>query len=71
MHVSLNKITTKGKALYLAYDQGLEHGPEDFNDKNVDPAYILEIAEKGKFNGMYFKRELQKNIIIRKRTKFH
>ncbi len=53
--ISLNKITTKGKALYLAYDQGLEHGPEsDFNDNNVDPLYILDIAKKGKYNGVVF-----------------
>jgi len=52
---SLKKITTKGKALYLAYDQGLEHGPEsDFNDKNVNPLYILEIARKGKYNGIVY-----------------
>ena len=34
--VSLRKITKQGKALFLAYDQGLEHGPlSDFNSKNV------------------------------------
>lgn len=55
--VSLSKIMTKGKALYLAYDQGLEHGPEsDFNDKNVDPLYILDIAKRGKFNGVVFQK---------------
>jgi len=48
---------TRGKALYLAYDQGLEHGPEqDFNDKNVDPLYILDIAKRGKFNGVVFQK---------------
>ncbi|MEM3074721.1 MAG: fructose-bisphosphate aldolase [Candidatus Pacearchaeota archaeon] len=53
--VSLSKITYRGRALYLAYDQGLEHGPEsDFNDKNVDPLYILDIAKKAKFNGVVF-----------------
>jgi class I fructose-bisphosphate aldolase len=53
--VSLSKIMTRGKAMYLAYDQGLEHGPEsDFNDKNVDPLYVLNIAEKGKYNGVVF-----------------
>src|SRR3989344_4942359 len=53
--ISLNKITSKGKALYLAYDQGLEHGPEmDFNDNNIDPLYILDIAKKGKYNGIVF-----------------
>ncbi|MFH1501130.1 MAG: fructose-bisphosphate aldolase [archaeon] len=54
--MKLNKITTKGKALFLAYDQGLEHGPVDFNDKNVDPLYILEIAKKGKFNAIIFQK---------------
>ena len=53
--VSLNKITSEKRALYLSYDQGLEHGPEsDFNDNNVNPLYIIEIAKKGKFNGIVF-----------------
>lgn len=54
--VSLSKITTKGKALYLAYDQGLEHGPTDFNDTNVDPNYIIKIAKEGKYNGLIFQK---------------
>lgn len=46
---ALHKILKDGKALYLAYDQGLEHGPSsDFNIDNVDPDYILKLAEKGK-----------------------
>lgn len=44
------------RALYLAYDQGLEHGPIEFNDKNVDPAFIIKIAEKGKYSGMIFQK---------------
>jgi fructose-bisphosphate aldolase, class I len=52
--ISLKKITRNGKALFLAYDQGLEHGPTDFNDKNVDPNYIIEIARKGKYTGIIF-----------------
>ena len=53
--VNWKKLLTKGKAMYLAYDQGLEHGPEhDFNDKNVDPLFILDIAKRGKFNGIVF-----------------
>jgi len=58
--VSLNKITKKGKALFLAYDQGLEHGPTDFNDKNVDPNYIIEIAKKGKYTGVVFQKGIAK-----------
>lgn len=57
MKPKLNKILKKGKALYLAYDQGLEHGPsKDFNDENVNPKYIIEIAKKGKFQGLVFQK---------------
>ncbi len=54
--VKLNKILKKGKAFFLAYDQGLEHGPTDFNDKNVNPQYILDIAEKGEFTGLILQK---------------
>ena len=50
------KLLNKGKCILLAYDQGLEHGPTDFNDINVDPAYIMELAEKGKFQGIIFQK---------------
>ena len=56
MEVNLDKITRQGKALLLAYDQGMEHGPEDFNDENVDPARILEIAESGYFTGIILQK---------------
>jgi|SRR3989344_5304193 len=57
MKVNLSKITKKGKALYLAYDQGLEHGPSvDFNDKNIDPLYIIDIAKKGNYQGLVFQK---------------
>jgi len=54
--VKFNKLLKKGKTLLLAYDQGLEHGPIDFNDLNVDPIYIIEIAKKGKYNGIVFQK---------------
>ena len=54
--VSLGKIMKNGKALFLAYDHGLEHGPTDFNDKDVDPDYIVEIAEQGKYNALIFQK---------------
>lgn len=57
MKTNLNKILKDGKALYLAYDQGLEHGPsQDFNDKNIDPRYIIDIAKKGKFQALVFQK---------------
>lgn len=54
----LSKITKNGKALFLAYDQGFEHGPTDFNDENVDPEKVLKIADSGDFTGVV----LQKGI---------
>ena len=51
-------ILTKGKALYLAYDQGLEHGPSEFNEENANPEYVINLANKGKFNAII----LQKGI---------
>ncbi len=46
-----------GRSMLLAYDQGLEHGPSaDFNDRNVDPAMIMETAAKGGFNGVVFQK---------------
>lgn len=47
----LKKLFPDGKGLFLAYDQGLEHGPSDFSGDNVDPAKILEIASSGHFDG--------------------
>lgn len=39
----------------LAYDQGMEHGPTDFNDTNVDPEYLCKIAREAKvFTGIVF-----------------
>lgn len=54
--VDLSKITTNGKALYLAYDQGMEHGLSDFDDENVDPNYILGIGISGKYNALIFQK---------------
>jgi class I fructose-bisphosphate aldolase len=56
MEPKINSILTKGKAFYLAYDQGLEHGPNEFNDENVDPLEIINIAKRGKFNGIIFQK---------------
>ncbi len=46
-----------GRSMLLAYDQGLEHGPSsDFNDRNIDPAFVMDIAVKGDFNGIIFQK---------------
>lgn len=54
--VSIDFLLTNGKTLFLAYDQGMEHGPADFDDENIDPNYILDIAVKGKFNAVIFQK---------------
>jgi len=50
----LEKIMPGGRAMILAYDQGLEHGPRDFvdNPESVRFEYILDIAQKGRFTGL-------------------
>ncbi len=68
---NIKKLLIKGKALFLAYDQGLEHGPVEFNDLNVDPKYIIEIAKKGRYSGIIvqkgiaekYKKEIKKSKI--------
>ena len=46
----MSKFMRNGKSLILAYDQGLEHGPADFDDNNVDPEYVINIARKGGYD---------------------
>jgi fructose-bisphosphate aldolase, class I len=43
-----------GTAMFLPYDQGLEHGPRDFfdNPASGDPRYIVKLAVEGGFNGI-------------------
>lgn len=43
-----------GTAIFLPYDQGLEHGPRDFmaNPQASDPSYIARLAAEGGFNGI-------------------
>ncbi|MBW6442553.1 hypothetical protein K0A97_02095 [Patescibacteria group bacterium] len=56
MKTNISKILKKERAIFLAYDQGLEHGPIDFNDKNVDPNYIIKIAKEGGYNALIFQK---------------
>jgi len=53
----MSAFLKNGRSVLLAYDQGLEHGPStDFNDKNIDPSFIMDLAEKGGFNGVIFQK---------------
>lgn len=53
--VNMDYVLRDGKCLLLAYDQGMEHGPVDFNEKNYNPEEIVRIAEEsGVFSGLVF-----------------
>jgi class I fructose-bisphosphate aldolase len=53
----MDAFLTNGRSMLLAYDQGLEHGPStDFDDRNVDPSFIMEIAVKSRFNGVILQK---------------
>jgi class I fructose-bisphosphate aldolase len=57
MEDRMKAFLTNGKSILLAYDQGLEHGPSaDFNEKNVDPQYIMDMAVNGSFSGIVFQK---------------
>jgi fructose-bisphosphate aldolase, class I len=49
---NMNGILHNGRTLILACDQGFEHGPSDFNEKNIDPEYIMNIALEGRYNAL-------------------
>ena len=55
LHRILHQFGLKnGTALFLPYDQGLEHGPRDFfaNPAASDPTYIIRLVLEGGFNGI-------------------
>ncbi|MGE0792648.1 MAG: class I fructose-bisphosphate aldolase [Candidatus Woesearchaeota archaeon] len=58
MKINVSKLMKKNRSLFLACDQGLEHGPKDFNLKNIDPTYILDIALEGNYNGVILQHGL-------------
>jgi len=47
-------IERDGRVMLLAYDQGFEHGPVDFDEKSVDPNYIMDIARSDHYTGVIF-----------------
>lgn len=55
MAVNLDKFLKNGRAMFLAYDHGFEHGPTDFNAKTVNPDNIIRIArEAGVYTAIIF-----------------
>lgn len=54
VQIDTSVLERDGKVMLLAYDQGFEHGPTDFDEKSVDPNYILNIAKDGGYTGIVF-----------------
>lgn len=65
---NLDKITKNGKALFLAYDHGMEHGPADFDDETIDPMRIMEIADSGYFTGVIFQKGIAEKYYLDKKV---
>ncbi len=57
----MSRLMRNGHMLLLAMDQGIEHGPRDFNEKNINPDYVCDIASKCKFTGFI----LQKGVALK------
>lgn len=63
-HEGKNKINTvlkNGCGLILSYDHGLETGPGDFDEKSVDPAWAIEMADSGYFSGFVCNKGIASN----------
>jgi class I fructose-bisphosphate aldolase len=67
--MDLSKITRNGKALFLAYDHGMEHGPADFDDESIDPAEILKIADSGFFTGLICQKGIAEKYYDKNKNK--
>lgn len=72
--IDTSRIEIMHKVMLLAYDQGFEHGPVDFNEKSVDPNYIMKVAQNGNFTGVvlqeglaarYYKKESGVPLIVK------
>ena len=72
--VAYNSILKHGKKyLFLAYDQGLEHGPNDLESYSLDPNYLIHIANHSKIDGFIchkgiaekYSNKLKKPLIIK------
>jgi class I fructose-bisphosphate aldolase len=72
--IDTSRIEINGKVMLLAYDQGMEHGPVDFDEKSIDPNYIIKIAQNGNFTGLvlqeglaarYYKKESGIPLIVK------
>jgi class I fructose-bisphosphate aldolase len=55
---ALKKLETKGKSLFLAQDQGFEHGPYELEGETANPDYLFHIAEKSEVDAFICQKGL-------------
>lgn len=58
MHLEKIDRDGRGRFAFLAYDQGLEHGPEDFrgNPAAMSPRFVLELARDHDYTAVVFQQ---------------
>lgn len=58
MHLEQIDRDGRGRFVFLAYDQGLEHGPEDFkiNPEAISPRFVLELARDHDYTAVVFQQ---------------
>jgi class I fructose-bisphosphate aldolase len=52
----LSPFFKNGKTCILAYDHGFEHGILDFNERNIDPNYVIDLAVAINFSGVVLQK---------------
>ena len=67
---NLNKFLKKGKAIFMAYDHGFEHGPTDFDGRTIDPNFILDIVrQSGVYTALIFQEGVAQSYYDAKKEK--
>lgn len=67
---NLDKFLKNGKAMFMAYDHGFEHGPADFDGKTIDPNFILDIVNKsGVYTAIIFQEGVAQSYYDSKKEK--
>ncbi|HSF07018.1 MAG TPA: hypothetical protein VLG10_14620 [Methylomirabilota bacterium] len=58
MHLNTIDRDGRGRFAFLAYDQGLEHGPQDFrgNPDALAPRFVLELARDHDYTAVVFQQ---------------
>jgi class I fructose-bisphosphate aldolase len=65
----LDPILRNGHGILLAYDHGFEHGPTDFDERSIDPSWIMDIADSGYFTGVVCQKGIAAHYYDKTRNK--